>query len=107
MTFEESHTIPSQQNVNLVQKLRFGLVSRGDEGTEANPGASHCRAAIGNVLSGTSPRRERGESPDPCHSAGGVGNLVPLAQKRERGRVRLGELAALGQLVPFGGLERV
>lgn len=38
---------------------------------------------------------------------GGVGYLVPLAQKRERGRVRLGELAALGELVLLRGLERV
>lgn len=38
---------------------------------------------------------------------GGVGYLVPLAQKRERGRIGLRELAPLRQLVPFGGLERV
>ena len=36
---------------------------------------------------------------------GGVGYLVPLAQKRERGRVGLRELAPLRQLVPFRGLE--
>lgn len=38
---------------------------------------------------------------------GGIGYLVPLAQKRERGRVRLGELAALGELVLLRGFERV
>lgn len=38
---------------------------------------------------------------------GGAGYLVLLAQKRERGRVRPGERAALGELVTLHGLERV
>ena len=36
-----------------------------------------------------------------------LGDLVPVVQKGERGRVGLGELAALRQLVPFRGLDGV
>ena len=53
MTFEESHTIPSQQNVILVQKLRFGLVNRSDEDAGADSSPSKCRIVTGNALNET------------------------------------------------------
>ena len=34
-------------------------------------------------------------------------HLVPLAQKRERGRVRGREVAACGDFVPLGGFEGI
>lgn len=36
-----------------------------------------------------------------------LGDLVPLVQHGQLGRARPGELAALRQLIPFRGLERV
>ena len=110
--FEESCTIPSQLIVIFVQGLRFDLVNRGDEGA----------GRLGH-LAGSSRHRQcaqRGHSPN-ASAASFVrqecdrdrmnsptcGYLVSLAQKRERRRVRLGELAALGELVPFRGLESV
>ena len=53
MVFEESYTISSQQNVILVQKLRFGLVNRSDEDAGANSSTSQCRIVTGNVLNET------------------------------------------------------
>ena len=112
MAFEESYTIPSQLIVIFVQGLQFGLVNRGDEGAGRARAPCGVESSSAMCLVGQIARHECGRL---CAAGSDKGRmnsptcdyLVPLAKQGERGRVGLGERAALRQLVPFRGLESV